>query len=108
MTSSGTLYAITNLNYLYTINSSTGAATLVHTVKDASNNNISEIRGLASDSSGVLYVQTTAGSLYTVNTTTGTATLVVNFDTALGQNVSTDDIVYYDGAIYALTNTGMI
>ena len=68
----GTLYGATQ-TALYTINTSTGAATLVHAFSG-----VSGVMGITFDAQGNLFATnfSATSSLYSVNLTTGTATLI--------------------------------
>lgn len=69
-----TLYYVggRNDNALYTINTSTGAATLV------GSHNLNDVFGLGADGAGNLYSQDTQGNFYSMNKVNGVATLIGN------------------------------
>ncbi len=98
ITPNGTLYGIMGNGEFYNINTSTASSTYIGTA------NVSgEIRGLVSDSDGTLYALTYYGDLYTIDATTGAATYV----DGLG-GYYCDDILYYDGDIYALSDGNLL
>jgi large repetitive protein len=99
VTPSGKLYGIQADGDLYSINTTTGAATLIHT----SNSGVT-FRGLVSDPNGVLYAAGSDGKLYTINTTNAAATAVGSF----GTNVTCDDLLYSNNTVYALTTSGTL
>lgn len=88
-----TLYAVGGRgnNALYTINTTTGAATLV------GNHGVRDMFGLAFDSStGTLYAQSTNQGVYTLDTITGAATQIGSngvYPGGLAYNSSTDKLL---------------
>jgi hypothetical protein len=91
----GALYGVDATSDLYTINTSTGASTLVGALGHT-------VNALTFSPTGVLYA---AGgdTLYTVNTSTGHTT-TIGTGTGAGTYASSGDLEFYNGALY-LTST---
>jgi len=94
---SGVLYGITGTS-LYTINTSTGAATLTGSLGDG----ISTANALAFSSSGTLYTADDE-NLYTVNPSTGLATDVGPMGFGSG-----GDLAFVGGTLYHTTVSGQL
>ena len=103
-TSNGALYAITSSDRLYSIDTSTAAATSIGNVRTSSNQDVGTIVGLAFSADDTLYGMTNNGHLYSINTSTGVATSVTNTDFG----GTCDDLVYYDDGLYILADNNLL
>ncbi|MEJ2436961.1 MAG: Ig-like domain-containing protein, partial [Sulfurovaceae bacterium] len=103
-TSSGTLYAITSTDRLYSIDTSTAAATSIGNVRTSSNQDVGTIVGLAFSADDTLYGMTNDGHLYSINTSSGVATSVAPYDFG----GTCDDLVYYDNGLYVLADNKLL
>ena len=91
----GNLYGISFSN-LYSINTATGAATLIGGGFPAS------LNALTFSSTGTLYAAATgSNNLYTLNTSTGAATLAGNIGSS-----SAGDLAFHNGALYMSAASG--
>ncbi len=94
---SGTLWGIT-FTQLFTINTSTGASTLIGSLGAPEN-----LNSLVFGSNGTLWA--VGSSLYTVNTTTGAATSLGNAGTSYS---SAGDLAFVGGLLYLSTNSNQL
>ena len=93
---SGNLYGV-GFSSLYSINKTTGAATLIGSL------GVGDVNGLVFKSDGTLYASGLTGELYTVNTSTGAATGV--FNTGYG---SGGDLAFHSGILYYTDGSNLI
>jgi hypothetical protein len=94
----GTLYAVTDTAKLYTINTTTGAATFVANVSIGGTNS------MTFDSSGVCYINTSFQDLATLNITTGVATVIGTIQTPGPVTwTGAGDLVFFNGVLYYTT-----
>jgi hypothetical protein len=100
-TLSGGLYALNSGGDLYSVNTSTGATTLI----GALGVGFFGFSSLSSNSN-TLYFTSGAGNLYTVNTNTGLATLVGPSCQCLASAVSGGTLYAFDGSRVDTINTG--
>ncbi|QWT46001.1 Ig-like domain-containing protein [Azospira inquinata] len=101
-TPDGKLYGITNGDILYSIDTTTGAATKIGSSGIAGFASY----GLVSDSNGLLYDFGTNGAIYTVDKATGKATYLDRFN--VNNTGWADDGIYYNNALYAVTTSGQL
>ena len=94
----GTLYAITDTAKLYTIDTTTGAATFVVNVSVTGTNSM-----VISDA-GVCYINANLTDLATLDLTTGTATIIGTIQTPGPVTWSgAGDLVFFNGLLYFTT-----
>jgi hypothetical protein len=96
----GTLYAAGG-DHLYTLNTSTGVATLVGS--GIGSGTYSSSGGLAFDSGGNLYLTSAGTQLYLLNSTTGQGTLIGN----IGYS-GVGGLAYLNGVMYGVTGSGQV
>jgi bacillolysin len=96
-TSSGAMYGI-DLNNLYSINTSTGAATLIGSLGAGGGG----MNALVASGSGLLAASNSSTSIYSINTSTGAATPLSG---SLGFS-SMGDLAFHRGSLYAAVMNG--
>jgi len=96
--SNGDLWGVTRFGGLYSINTTTGLASLTSAI------NVFELNALVSDGAGGLFAADQFGDFFTINTTTGVATLIGNMGVGSAGDLEFANSTLYLSAVSDISN----